>query len=155
MMRVHRLQRDQHVAPPPYEAFEFFADATRLEEITPPWLGFHILAPAPTEMRAGTQIDYRLRLHGVPIRWRTRVEAWEPGRRFVDRQVSGPYRVWHHTHEFRPDDHGGTVISDVVRYALPLRPLGEVAHLLFVRRDLERIFDFRRGAVERLLGTTT
>jgi ligand-binding SRPBCC domain-containing protein len=151
-MRIHRLQREQHVTPPPPEAFEFYSDALRLEAITPPWLRFRVVTPAPIRMAPGALIDYRLRLRGVPIRWRTRIERWEPGRRFVDVQVAGPYRHWHHTHEFQADGRGGTVIRDVVRYALPLGPLGGLAHSLVVRRDLERIFDFRRDAVERLLG---
>ncbi len=140
------------MARPPAEAFAFFADASGLEAITPPWLAFRVVTPAPIEMRRGTLIDYRLRLHGVPVRWRTRIERWEPSERFVDVQVAGPYRLWHHTHEFEPDGEGGTVIRDTVRYALPLGPLGALAHILFVRLDLVRIFDFRRDAVERLLG---
>ncbi len=150
-MRHHRLEREQHVTRPPAQAFELFADARRLGAITPPWLAFRVVTPAPIEMRRGTLIDYRLRLHGVPVRWRTRIERWEPSERFVDVQVAGPYRLWHHTHEFEPDGEGGTVIRDTVRYALPLGPLGALAHILFVRRDLGRIFDFRRDAVERLV----
>ena len=140
------------MARPPAEAFAFFADARGLEAITPAWLAFRVVTPAPIEMRPGALIDYRLRLHGVPVRWRTRIEVWEPGERFVDVQVSGPYRLWHHTHEFDDDGEGGTVIRDTVRYALPLGPLGALARMLFVRRDLERIFDFRRDAVERFVG---
>lgn len=150
-MRHHRLDRQQRIQRPPNETFALFADAHRLEAITPPWLGFRVVTPAPIEMRPGALIDYRLRLRGVPVRWRTRIAVWEPGRRFVDVQVAGPYRLWHHTHEFEPDGGDGTVIRDTVRYALPLGPLGALAHLAFVRRDLERIFDFRREAIKRLL----
>ena len=101
-------------------------------------------------MRAGTLIEYRLRLHGLPVRWLTRISEWVPGERFVDEQVRGPYALWHHTHLFEPDG-DGTIVRDRVRYRLPLGPLGAAAHLLLVRRDLERIFDFRQAAVERLL----
>ncbi len=135
----------------PADVFDLYADAFALEEITPPWLRFRVVTPRPIDMGAGTLIEYRLRLHGIPMRWTTRIELWEPGRRFVDVQVSGPYRLWHHTHEFEPDGRGGTKIRDVVRYALPLGALGALAHVLFVRRDLIRIFDYRREAVERLL----
>ena len=151
-MRLHRLERSQHVAPPPGEAFELYADAFKLEDLTPPWLRFRVVTPPPVRMRPGTLIDYRLRLHGIPVRWRTRIEEWQPGRLFVDVQVSGPYSLWHHTHEFKPDGRGGTVIHDLVRYAMPLGPVGALAHALVVRRDLEQIFEFRRHAVERLLG---
>jgi ligand-binding SRPBCC domain-containing protein len=149
-VRHHRLVREQHLPQSPEEAFEFFGDALNLEAITPPWLKFRVTTPAPIEMRAGTLIDYRLRLHGMPVRWHTRIEVWQPGRRFVDRQLKGPYRAWHHTHEFEADGAGGTIMRDVVRYALPLGALGALAHLLFVRRDVERIFDHRRDAIARL-----
>jgi ligand-binding SRPBCC domain-containing protein len=150
-MREYTLEREQHVARTPDQAFDFFSDAHNLEAITPDWLRFRIVTPDPIEMRAGTRIDYRLTLHGIPIRWRTRIEAWEPGRRFVDVQLSGPYRTWYHTHEFEPAPGGGSVIRDHVRYSLPLGPLGRIAHAVVVSRDLRRIFDFRSSAVERLL----
>ena len=150
-MRHHLIVREQRLPHPPDKAFELFADAFKLEAITPPWLRFEVATPPPIDMNAGSLIDYRLRLHGLPIRWQTRIEVWEPGRRFVDRQVRGPYRLWHHTHEFESDGRGGTVMRDAIRYALPMGPLGATAHLLFVRRDLERILDFRREAVERLM----
>jgi ligand-binding SRPBCC domain-containing protein len=146
-MGVHVLSRTQRLPGSPEEVFPFFGEAANLEAITPPWLRFRIVTPTPIEMRPGALIEYRLRLHGLPIRWRTEIEAWEPGVRFVDRQISGPYTLWHHTHTFEPDGDGGTLMRDTVRYALPLGPLGEIAHRLFVARDLERIFDFRAQAV--------
>jgi ligand-binding SRPBCC domain-containing protein len=145
-LRLQTLEREQLLPLPPQEAFEFFADALQLEAITPPWLHFRVLTQAPIPMRAGAEIEYRLRLHGLPVRWLTRIEAWEPGRRFVDLQLRGPYSVWHHTHLFNPHSEG-TEMRDLVRYALPLGALGRVAGGAFVRRDLERIFDFRRDAI--------
>jgi ligand-binding SRPBCC domain-containing protein len=144
---VHVLERSQRVELPAEEAFAFYGDARNLEAITPPWLGFRVRTPDPIEMRAGTLIEYRLKLHGLPVRWRTRIEVWEPPRRFVDAQLSGPYSLWEHSHAFDPADGGATTIRDRVRYALPLGPLGELAHRAFVARDLERIFDYRREAV--------
>jgi ligand-binding SRPBCC domain-containing protein len=145
--RVHILEREQRVELPIARAFEFYADALNLEAITPPWLGFEVTPPAPVTMAAGALLDYRLRLHRIPVRWRTRIEAWEPPHRFVDAQLSGPYALWEHTHEFEPAGEKATLIRDRVRYAIPLGPLGELAHRLFVRRDVERIFDYRRDAV--------
>jgi len=150
-MRHHTLIREQVLPGTPDEVFPFFADAGNLEAITPPLLRFRIVSPQPMEMRAGVLIEYRLRLRGLPIRWKTRIEVWEPGRRFVDRQLKGPYALWHHTHEFEAVAGGRTLMRDVVRYRLPLGPLGAIAHLLFVRRDVERIFDHRREAVEAML----
>ena len=149
-MRVHRLEREQRVAAPVGAVFEFFAHARNLERITPSWLRFEVLTPEPIAMAPGTLIEYRLRLHGLPVRWTSRIEEWEPGRGFVDSQVRGPYRLWHHRHEFVADG-DGTVVRDRVRYALPLGPLGGLGHPL-VRRDLQRIFEFRRDAARRLLG---
>jgi ligand-binding SRPBCC domain-containing protein len=146
--RAHRLEREQVLPVTPDEAFEFFADALNLEAITPPWLNFRVETPGPIEMGAGTLIRYRLRVRGVPLSWLTRIEAWEPGRRFEDVQLSGPYRVWHHSHTFAPHA-GGTLMRDRVSYALPLGPVGALAHALLVRRDLERIFDYRAAAVSR------
>ena len=146
-MSVHILTREQRLPGPPGEVFPFFADAHNLEAITPPWLGFRVVTPGPIEMRAGTLLEYRLNLHRVPVRWRTRIAVWDPPARFVDVQLSGPYLLWHHTHDFEPDGRGGTVMRDTVRYALPLGPLGALAHRLLVRRDLAEIFDFRQRAV--------
>ena len=126
-MRYHVLRREQRLPGTPDEVFPFFADARNLEAITPPWLGFRVLTPAPIELRVGALIEYRLRLRGLPLAWLTRIEDWTPGVRFVDAQLAGPYRLWHHTHEFAPDGAGGTLMRDTVRYALPYWPLGEVA----------------------------
>jgi ligand-binding SRPBCC domain-containing protein len=148
---VHVLERDQILPGSRDEVFSFYADAFNLEAITPPWLGFRVVTPGPIEMEAGTLIEYRLKLHGLPVRWLTRIEIWEPGRRFVDAQVSGPYRVWRHTHFF--EDHpDGTCVRDSVSYEIPLGPLGELAHRLFVRRDLAQIFDYRHRAVAEAMG---
>ena len=144
---MHILERQQSLPRPPEAVFPFFGDALNLEAITPPWLGFRVVTPEPIAMAPGALIEYRLRLRGVPIRWRTTIAVWDPPHRFVDVQLSGPYRMWHHTHDFEPPPGGGTLMRDTVRYALPFGPLGELAHRLLVRRDLERIFDFRQAAV--------
>ena len=133
--RVYTLEREQLLPLPPDESFEFF----------------RVVTPTPIAMDVGTLIEYRLRLRGLPISWLTRIEAWEPGRRFVDVQLRGPYRLWHHTHTFTPHD-GGTLVRDRVRYALPLGPLGRAARTALVRRDLDRIFDFRRDEVAARFG---
>lgn len=150
-MKEQVLERAQRVEAPLDQAFEIYGDARNLEAITPPWLGFRVATTAPIEMRTGTLIDYRLAVHGIRVRWRTRIEAWEPPRRFVDAQISGPYALWHHTHSFEPDGDDATVIRDRVRYRIGFGPLGALAWRLFVRRDLERIFDYRREAVAELI----
>jgi ligand-binding SRPBCC domain-containing protein len=151
MGRVHILERDQRVKLPIDQAFAFYGDAHNLERITPPLLRFEVTTPRPIEMGVGTLIEYRLRLHRVPVRWRTRIEAWDPPHRFVDAQIKGPYSLWEHTHTFVADGPGTTIIEDRVRYAIPFGPLGNLADWLLVRRDLRQIFDYRRDAVAREL----
>lgn len=151
-MKVHVLEREQLVSRPPEEVFAFFSEARNLEKLTPSWLRFEVLTPEPVAMRPGTLIDYRLALHRVPMRWTSLIDEWEPGQKFVDLQVRGPYRLWHHTHEFSPHP-DGTIVYDRVRYALPFGPLGDLG-ASFVRGDLTRVFAYRREAVERLLGTS-
>lgn len=150
MPRVHRLERSQRIERPLADVFAFFADAANLEAITPRFLRFRILTPPPIEMRAGARIDYALSLFGVRLRWVTRITVWQPGVRFVDEQESGPYALWRHTHSFAPEG-TGTIMSDVVEYALPLGPLGSLAHALFVRRTVGKIFDHRSAVIPRLL----
>lgn len=142
-MRVREFQTELWLPLPPEGLFQFFGDAANLDSITPPWLHFHIVTPAPIAMRAGTLIDYKLRVHGLPMRWRTLIREWQPPHRFVDEQVRGPYRQWIHEHTFEPQD-GGTLARDHVRYAVPF---DFIAHPLFVRRDIERIFAYRAVAL--------
>ena len=150
-MREQVLERQQILPVAQERAFGLFADAHNLEAITPAWLRFRVLTPPPIDMRAGTLLEYRLVLHGIPVRWRTRIEEWEPPHRFVDAQLSGPYALWEHTHELEPRGPGSTAVRDRVRYRIGFGPLGWAAHALFVRRDLERIFDHRRRAIWDLL----
>ena len=149
--RTYHLYREQCLPRGLSEVFDFFARAGNLERITPPWLGFALLTPEPVAIGAGTLIEYRLHLHRIPLRWLSRIDVWEPRREFVDVQVEGPYRLWHHRHEFHAVP-GGTRVCDHVSYALPLGPIGALAHTALVKRDLARIFDFRQAAVARLLG---
>jgi ligand-binding SRPBCC domain-containing protein len=128
------------------DVFRFFADARNLDRITPPFLKFRVLTAGNIDMRVGTRINYGLRVHGIPLRWTSEITVWEPPERFVDVQVRGPYRRWHHTHRF--EDLGSTTrVIDEVEYAVPG---GRLMHALFVRRDLLRIFNFRSVVLAQL-----
>lgn len=150
-MRIRTLHREQRLDGTPEEVFPFFAEARNLEAITPPLLGFDVITPGPIEMHVGTLIEYRLKVHRVPISWLTSIQAWEPPHRFVDMQVRGPYALWHHTHTFEATGDGATLMRDVVRYSVGFGPLGELADRLFVARDVAAIFDFRAQATPALL----
>ena len=148
--KTYTLEREQTISLPRSVVFEFFSNAHNLELLTPSFLNFRILNEGPIDIQEGTIIDYKLRLFGVPFRWKTRIERFLSNQAFVDTQVNGPYALWHHTHTF--EDHGhGTVMRDIVLYRMPLGILGSIAHLLFVRRTLETIFQFRHDALSRHL----
>ena len=141
------LERCQVLPRPRAEVFAFFEDARNLEVMTPPFLHFRLETEGPIAMRAGTLIDYRLSLFGVPFHWRTEITEYVRAERFVDRQLRGPYRVWEHTHLF--EDIGGhsTQMSDRVRYEVGFGPLGPLASSLFVHRTVKRIFDYRAEVI--------
>ena len=144
--RDQHIDVEQWVPLPPAAVFPFYADAVNLERITPPFLRFRVLGSTDAALREGTLIDYRLRLHGIPVGWRSRIESWRPDTAFVDRQVRGPYALWHHLHTFEPHA-GGTLVHDQVRYRLPFGALGELLAGRLVARDLARIFAYRRDAI--------
>lgn len=145
-MKIHELQRELWLPRTLTEIFPFFADATNLGTLTPPWLNFRILSPRPIPMRVGTLIDYRIVVHGIPFRWQSEITVWEPPHRFVDEQRRGPYRIWRHEHRFAESD-GGTMLSDRVQYAVLFDPL---VHRWLVRPDIERIFAFRTKKMREL-----
>lgn len=147
---MRRLTMSSTLPASPLDLFPFFSDASNLGRITPPELGFRILV-APTSMGEGVLIDYRIGLWGIPMRWRTRIAAWNPPHSFADEQLRGPYRTWHHTHEFRPDGQGGTTMTDTVLFRLPFEPLSLPA-LPLIRMQLSRIFGYRDKAMREALG---
>jgi ligand-binding SRPBCC domain-containing protein len=142
----YRLTSEVRLPAPRDEVFQFFADATQLERLTPPWLKFSVATRAPIQMREGTLIDYKLRVHGIPLRWQSRISCWEPPIRFADEQLRGPYREWNHTHTF-VEDGTSTICRDEVDYDFVGGPL---IHALFVKRDLETIFAFRTKVLKEI-----
>ena len=145
-----RLVRAQLVPRARDEVFAFFGDPRNLELLTPRWLHFRIL-DQPDTLAEGSTIDYALRLHGVPLRWRSRIAAWQPPHGFVDEQLRGPYRRWVHRHTFAEVE-GGTLVRDEVEYAVPG---GRLVDRLFVRSDLRRIFDHRASVLTARFGAAT
>lgn len=150
-MAEYILTRTLTLNLPRKQVFDFFADAANLERITPPELQFHIITPQPIEVKQGTLIDYRLKMRGIPVNWRTEISVWNPPHSFTDRQLSGPYKQWIHRHSFTELEENKTLMEDEVKYRLPLEPLGDVAHIL-IRRELDYIFDYRQKVVAEILG---
>ncbi|WLT30476.1 SRPBCC family protein [Geothrix sp. PMB-07] len=143
-MREEIFVSIQDLPVPRAEVFAFFADPANLEALTPPWLRFEVLTPKPLPRGEGALFDYRIRVRGLPIRWRTLIETYIPGERFVDRQISGPYALWHHTHSFEDLPDGGTRMTDRVRYRLGWGVIGSLLTALWVRKDVARIFAYRK-----------
>jgi ligand-binding SRPBCC domain-containing protein len=148
--RTYQLIREQWVPQTLDQAFAFFSRPENLQEITPGWLDFHIARVEP-QLHTGSLIEYRLRWHGIPMRWTSEIIEWSPPHRFIDNQIRGPYARWHHEHRFTAEN-GGTRIRDEVQYALPFGIAGQFAHWLRARRDVEAIFEFRQKRLRELLG---
>lgn len=135
------LTADMEINRPIEEVFDFFSSAENLEMITPPWLHFNIVTQLPIEMQKGALIDYRLKLHGIPIKWRTEIETWLPPYRFVDQQLHGPYKRWFHEHTFEAIGPNKTLAKDKVHY---IPRFGSLVHKYFVKPDLLKIFRYRQ-----------
>ena len=150
-MTVHTIETEVWLPKPLDIVFPFFADARNLATLTPPWLRFSVLTPGPIQLKPGALIDYRLHLHGIPIRWQSEITAWQPPHRFVDEQRRGPYRRWIHEHPF-VEHNGGTLARDRVQYAVSG---GSLVNYLFVARDLQRVFAFRKETLLRIFGSVT
>ncbi len=147
-MHTYCLEREQWLPRPIDEVFSFFSRPEKLQVITPAWLDFRMVE-TPKVLAVGSLIRYRLRWHGLPIRWTTEITEWDPPHRFVDRAMSGPYAQWNHEHWFTVDQEG-TRMRDRVRYALPFAWVGRMTHRMMVKRDIQRLFDFRAEAMRRL-----
>jgi ligand-binding SRPBCC domain-containing protein len=145
-MKTHLLHSELWIPRPLEEVFPFFSDARNLQRITPHWLDFSVTTPGEIDMREGALIDYKLKVRGVPLRWRSEITVWDPPRRFVDSQLRGPYRSWIHEHRFAAKD-GGTLVTDEVRYSVYG---GEVVRKLFVARDIEKIFAYRKAKLREM-----
>jgi ligand-binding SRPBCC domain-containing protein len=148
-LKTFKFECELELKKPIAEVFAFFSDAGNLEVLTPPWVNFKILTPQPIPMAVGTQIQYRLKIHGLPIGWESRISAWEPPHRFVDDQLKGPYRLWHHEHAFEERE-SGTLVKDQVTYGVWG---GAIVNALLVAPDVRKIFDYRQQKLRELFAS--
>lgn len=148
MSKVYTLQTEQFIPISLAEAWDFFSSPANLAKITPAHMGFHIISRHHGEkMYAGQIIEYTVKpLLGIPLYWMTEITHVQEGSYFVDEQRFGPYVMWHHQHHFK-EVTGGVMMTDIVHYKIPLGFLGDIAHWLFVKKQLKGIFDFRFKAV--------
>jgi ligand-binding SRPBCC domain-containing protein len=146
------LEAESFVAAPLEDVFEFFSKAENLERITPPNLNFKILTKLPIKMENGTKIDYQLRLLGISFRWQSLISDWKPPLIFVDEQVRGPYKLWHHEHRFESSGEG-TKVFDRVQYRVLGGLFEPIIHAIFVGPQLKRIFAFRRRVIQSVFLT--
>ncbi len=145
-MSLHVLTCEQFLPYPIDRVFDFFKKPENLDHVTPANLGFKILTPSPIPMAEGTVIDYTIRLYGIPMKWQTVITDYDPPHSFTDTQVKGPYKTWIHTHRFTPKD-GGTLMADEVQYEVPLGFLGDIVKAVFVQKEVEKIFAYRKKII--------
>jgi len=151
-MGVYYLHAEQLLPVDLQTAWAFFSSPNNLALITPPEMGFITLTPLKEgqEIYTGMLIEYTVKpLFGIPLHWQTEIGEVNKPHFFIDAQLKGPYRVWQHTHTFTQTDKG-VLMKDEVKYQLPLGPLGNVAHVLLVRKKLQNLFRFRKAAIERI-----
>jgi len=148
-MKIYELNKTQFINQPIDVVFNFFSKPENLALITPSKLAFKILTPTPITINKGTLIDYTIRLMGFPVHWRTLITKYNPPYEFVDEQIKGPYLFWHHTHTFKAVN-GGSEIKDKVRYSIPMGYLGQFIHKIWIKKDLEKIFEYRKAVIDKL-----
>ncbi len=149
-MKYHKFTTQTIIEKPLETVFSYFSDAANLQDLTPPWLHFKIITKLPIDMKKDALIDYQLKLYGIPFHWQTKILGWSPPDHFVDIQLKGPYKEWIHIHRFEKQGKN-TIMNDQVYYSLPFGWLSIPARYLLVRKNIEKIFDYRRKQLINLL----
>ena len=149
-MKVYTLNKEQKVQKNILDVFDFFSKPENLAILTPKRMGFTILTPSPIEMKEGTLIDYTVKIMCIPIRWRTLITKYAPPNIFIDQQLKGPYSMWHHTHTFEKINDKETLIKDTITYGVPFGFIGNIVNFLYIKKDLEFIFSYRKQKIEEI-----
>ena len=148
-MKIYTLKFKQKINRKIDEVYPFFSNPENLSYITPSRLNFRILTPLPIKMQKGQIIDYTITILGKKIRWRTIISEYEPSKYFIDQQLKGPYSKWDHTHIFK-ECKNGTMMIDKVTYSIPLGIIGQLAHSIWGKAELNRIFNYRYDIIEKI-----
>ena len=146
----HEINTEQWVPQTIKQTFSFFKEAKNLERLTPKFLNFKILNQSTQEIEDGTILTYRLSIHGIPFKWKSKITDWNPASKFSDIQLKGPYNYWYHTHSFE-ERNGGTIIKDRVLYKVPFGFIGDLVVGNFIKKDLETIFSYRTKTIDTLM----
>ncbi len=149
-MKLYTLNKEQVIYKNISDVFDFFSKPENLSIITPPKMNFNILTPSPIEMKKGALIDYTINIMFISMRWRTLITKYDPPYLFIDEQIKGPYSKWHHTHTFTKINENETLIKDTVLYSVPLGFIGRVVHWIYIKRDLKKIFSYRKKRIQEI-----
>ncbi len=147
-MKVYTLNKSQEISRGITDVFDFFSKPENLCDITPKRMNFNILTPSPIKMKKGALIDYTINIMFISMRWRTLITKYDPPYLFIDEQLKGPYPKWHHTHTFTKINENETLIKDTVLYSVPLGFIGRVVHWIYIKRDLKKIFSYRKKRIQ-------
>jgi uncharacterized protein len=147
--KFHEIHLEQWIQQPIEKTYSFFKEAKNLELLTPDFLKFRVLNQSSKEIQKGAKINYCLWLRFIPFWWQSQIVDWEPNSSFSDKQLHGPYSHWFHTHEFI-EKNGGTLIRDKISYRVPFGIIGDVVSSLFIKKDLEKIFSYRKKVIEEI-----
>ena len=153
MSKVYSLKTVQHIPASLDEVWNFFSVPDNLKDITPAQLKFNVISKHHgSKVYAGQIIEYKVSpVLGIPLYWMTEITHVQDKVYFVDEQRYGPYSMWHHQHHFKQAN-GGVEMTDIVHYKIPFWILGDIAHALFVKAEVKKIFDHRLVAVEKRFG---
>ena len=132
--------------------WDFFSKPSNLNKLTPEDVEFNIISGKSDDFYEGKIISYKIKpFKLVTLNWITEISKVKEGSYFIDNQIFGPYKMWHHEHHFKSNNDGTTEIIDKVKYKIPFYILGRISHKIFIKRKLIKIFNFRQKKINELL----
>ena len=148
-MKARTLHRTTIINESREEVFKFFSTPGNLDRITPPSFAMKKTWMSTEDIRKGTLIDYKIKVNGIPLKWRTEITVWEPPYRFIDVQLKGPYRIWIHEHIFEQQGNR-TVMHDHVQYLSPGWFIEPLIEKWYIRKQIDSLFDYREQRLNEI-----